>query len=89
MKPIENEEAFTLTKIQSEVVKIIRPLFPNFEVNMIEGAVKQLLSGEDLKTISIDELARNTLRTLQNEPIKKKAKRTRLKANSKDICDYL
>lgn len=89
MKPIENEEALTLTKVQSEVVKIIRPLFPNFEVNMIEGAVKQLLSGEDLKTISIDELARNTLRTLQNKPIKKKIKRTTTKTNSKDICAYL
>lgn len=76
-------------KITSDVIKMIHPIYPQFDFDMIADGIKQVLETEPDHQLRTYEIAQQTLDILQNTPMKKKRRTNKKKPISKDITAYL
>lgn len=68
---MEEFDAEREAKITSDVIKMIHPIYPQFDSDMIAAGIKQVLENDKdhkLRTYEID--------ILQNKPMKKKQRRS-------------
>lgn len=88
-KMVELEEKDVDHEIQmiTQVNKLIRPMYPQYNSDLIAIHVKEIIRNDLSKDLEPYEIAQQTLSKLENKPARKR--RSRKKDMSTDICDYL
>lgn len=71
----------------TQVNNLIRPMYPQYNSDLIATHVKEIIRNDSSKDLEPYEVAQQTLSKLENKPTRKK--RSRKKEMSTDICDYL